>query len=107
MIVTNPDSFHEVRSVLKKNDHVEAVDFSQYNSIPAIYNHAARMVSGEYLLFMSDMIEAAQPDWLTEMVGILERKEVAACSPKLHYEDGTIHFWIEMSVLNIPVGLEL
>lgn len=58
----------------------------------ADYNETAHKDSGEYLLFMSDNVEAAHPEWLTEMVGILERKEVGACSPKLYYEDGTIHY---------------
>ncbi|MGO8881903.1 MAG: glycosyltransferase family 2 protein [Desulfomonilaceae bacterium] len=92
IIVTNPDSLEEARSVLKKNDRVEAVDFDQFHCVSAIYNHSVKDAIGEYLLFMSDRIEAAQPDWLTEMVGVLERKEVAACSPKLYYEDGTIHY---------------
>ncbi|MGA8830984.1 MAG: glycosyltransferase [Desulfomonilaceae bacterium] len=58
----------------------------------ADHNETAHKDSGEYLLFMSDMVEAVHPDWLTEMVGILERKEVAACSPKLYCRDGTIHY---------------
>ncbi len=63
-----------------------------YNNLLATRDRAVCESEGEYLLFMSDMIEAAQSDWLAEMVGVLERKEVAASSPKLYCRDGTIHY---------------
>ena len=62
------------------------------NNLSVMTSCAVKNAIGQYLLFMSDRIEAIQPDWLTEMVGILKRKEVAACSPKLYYEDGAIHY---------------
>lgn len=62
------------------------------NNLSVLTSRAVKNAIGQYLVFMSDRIEAIQPDWLTEMVCILERKEVAACAPKLCYEDGAIHY---------------
>ncbi|MHB8204251.1 MAG: glycosyltransferase, partial [Desulfomonilaceae bacterium] len=60
------------------------------NNLSIMIDRAVRESASDYLLFLSDMVEPVHPDWLTEMVGVLERKEVAACSPKLYCRDGTI-----------------
>ncbi|MDR0499664.1 MAG: glycosyltransferase family 2 protein [Coriobacteriales bacterium] len=56
----------------------------------AINNFAAREAKGDYLLFLNNDIEVVSPDWLQEMLGFAQRKDVAAVGARLLYPDKTV-----------------
>ena len=56
----------------------------------AINNFGAKYAAGEYLLFLNNDVTVITPDWLEEMLGVCQRKEVGAVGVKLLYPDNTI-----------------
>lgn len=56
----------------------------------AINNFGARHAKGEYLLFLNNDVTIITPDWMEELLGICQRKEVGAAGVKLIYPDNTI-----------------
>ena len=45
---------------------------------------------GEYLLFLNNDVTVITPDWIGEMLGVCQRKEVGIVGAKLIYPDNTI-----------------
>ena len=56
----------------------------------SINNFAAEQAKGEYLLFLNNDVEILTPDWMEEMLGICQQKEVSIVGAKLYYPDDTI-----------------
>jgi len=56
----------------------------------AINNFAARQSQGEYLLFLNNDVEVAEPTWLEAMLGHAQRDAVGVVGAKLLYPDRTI-----------------
>ena len=56
----------------------------------AINNYGVRHAKGEYLLFLNNDVTVITEGWLTEMLGMCQRKEVGAVGVKLIYPDNTI-----------------
>ena len=56
----------------------------------AINNYGARYANGEYLLFLNNDVTVITEGWLTEMLGMCQRREVGAVGVKLLYPDDTI-----------------
>lgn len=53
-------------------------------------NFAVRHVRGDYLLFLNNDTEVISPDWIEEMLGHAQRKEVGAVGVKLLFPNNTI-----------------
>jgi ADP-heptose:LPS heptosyltransferase/GT2 family glycosyltransferase len=53
-------------------------------------NRAAAAATGDYLLFMNDDTEVAQPDWLDAMLEHAQRPEVGVVGARLLYPDGKV-----------------
>lgn len=56
----------------------------------ALNNAAAAQAEGDVLLFINDDVEAAAPDWLSELVSQAVRPEIAAVGARLWYPNGTV-----------------
>ncbi len=56
----------------------------------AINNFGVRHAKGDYLLFLNNDVKVIDPDWMSEMLGVCQRKEVGAVGVKLIYPDNTI-----------------
>lgn len=56
----------------------------------ALNNFGARHARGEYFVLMNNDIELMRPDWLAEMLGTCQRKEVGIVGAKLYYPDHTV-----------------
>lgn len=56
----------------------------------AINNFGVTFTKGDYLLFLNNDVEVMSEDWMEELLGHCQRKEVAAVGCKLLYPDGTI-----------------
>ena len=54
----------------------------------AINNYGAKFARGEYLLFLNnDVYGTLGTEWLTEMLGVVQRTDVAAVGARLYYPD--------------------
>ena len=56
----------------------------------AINNFAAKSATGEYFVLLNNDIEVISENWLEEMLGYCQRKEVGIVGAKLYYPDHTI-----------------
>lgn len=56
----------------------------------ALNNFGVRHAKGDYLVLMNNDIELMRPDWLAEMLGTCQRKEVGIVGAKLYYPDHTV-----------------
>ncbi len=59
-------------------------------SFAAICDAGVSASSGEMVLFLSDGVEPVNSDWLTKLVGILQRKDVGCAAPKILFADNLI-----------------
>jgi len=75
---------------LKGDDDVRVLQYNKLFNFSAINNFATKHVSGEYLLFLNNDIEAISDGWLTAMVEQLENPAVGVVGAKLLYLDNTI-----------------
>lgn len=53
-------------------------------------NEAAENAKGDYLVFMDNQCRCYQKDWLEEMLGVAQRKEVGGVGSRVDYTNGTI-----------------
>ncbi len=65
-------------------DIPDAFNWSVFN------NRAARVATGEFLLFLNDDITITQADWLEALLEHAERPEVGIVGPQLLYPDGKV-----------------
>jgi ADP-heptose:LPS heptosyltransferase/GT2 family glycosyltransferase len=65
----------------------KVVSESHVSSWSQCNNCGAAVASGEFLLFLSEDIEAFEPDWLEAMLEHAQRPEVAVVGPLLLYPD--------------------
>ncbi|MHB8253075.1 MAG: glycosyltransferase [Acidiferrobacter sp.] len=66
--------------------HYTSAQFSLSEKI----NQGAELANGEYLVIMNDDIRVISEDWLTLMLGMVQRDGVGAVGPKLLFPDETI-----------------
>lgn len=94
--------------ILVENNSDEASTFSLYEELKSQYrnlrvisyegtfnfskicNYGAQFASGELLLFLNNDTEVISGDWLTRMVGQLQRERVGIVGAKLLYPDDTV-----------------
>jgi|GEM_PF-6995197 len=75
---------------LRKNPQIRIIDYSKPFNIAAIFNMAAKEARGDYLCFMGNDTEPISRDWLSRMVGYMQRPEVGVVGAKLLYPNNTI-----------------
>lgn len=75
---------------LKVHDNIHVVTWEKGFNYSAINNFGAGFAKGEYLLFLNNDVEVISPDWLEEMIGNCQRKEVGITGARLYYPDNTI-----------------
>ncbi|MEB3886324.1 glycosyltransferase [Lyngbya sp. CCY1209] len=56
----------------------------------SLMNRAAAMADGDYILFLNNDTATISPDWLSQMVGYLQIKDVGAVGAKLIFPNQTI-----------------
>lgn len=66
--------------------HYRADSFNLSDKI----NEGVRAAKGEYLVLMNDDIRVISRNWLSLMLGMVQRKGVGVVGPKLLFPDGTI-----------------
>lgn len=75
---------------LSRDPKIRLLRWKKEFNYSAINNYGARAAKGDYLLFLNNDVTVITPDWLEEMLGICQRKEVGAVGVKLIYPDNTI-----------------
>ncbi|GEM_PF-1519716 len=55
-----------------------------------LHNQAVSMLSEELLLFLNNDTEVIHPEWLSQMVGVLQMEGVGAVGARLLYADGSL-----------------
>jgi O-antigen biosynthesis protein len=93
LVVDNDSRKRETRAFLQKLEEEGAARVLRYPhpfNFSAMNNLAARSAGGELLCFLNNDVEAFDPDWLTEMVGLAIQPGVGAVGAKLLYPDNTV-----------------
>lgn len=85
---TSEEIFKYYKEISKKG--VRLLRWKKEFNYSAINNFGAAHAKGEFLLFLNNDVTVITPDWLTELAGICQRKEVGAAGVKLLYPDNTI-----------------
>lgn len=76
--------------VLPNGNPIRLVTWKEGFNYSAINNYGASYAKGEYYVLLNNDIELITPDWLEEMLGNCQRKEVAIVGAKLFYGDSTV-----------------
>lgn len=93
IIVENNSSSSEIfryYKQLSEDPRIHLIRWKKEFNYSAINNFGVRHAKGDYLLFLNNDVKIIDPDWLTEMLGVCQRKEVGAVGAKLIYPDNTI-----------------
>lgn len=69
---------------------VKVVYWEKGFNYSAINNYGVSYAKGDYLLLLNNDVEVITPDWLEEMLGNCQRKEVGIVGVKLYYPDDTV-----------------
>lgn len=79
---------------LQKRENVHVVTWEDSRkrgfNYSAINNFGVTKARGEYLLFLNNDVEILRENWMEEMLGNCQRREVGIVGAKLYYPDDTI-----------------
>lgn len=84
------ETFEYYDFIQKKYSNVHVVYWKKGFNFSAINNFGIQYAKGEYLLLLNNDTEVISENWIEEMLGICERKEVGIVGCKLLYPDDTI-----------------
>lgn len=93
LIVENNSSTEEIFQYYKElsqNPRIRILHWEKEFNYSAINNFAVRHAKGEYLLFLNNDVTVITKGWLSEMLGMCQRKDTGAVGVKLLYPDDTI-----------------
>lgn len=85
---TSEEIFRYYKEISQKG--VRLLRWKKEFNYSAINNFGAAHAKGEFLLFLNNDVTVITSDWLTELAGLCQRKEVGAAGVKLLYPDNTI-----------------
>ncbi|MBQ0059663.1 MAG: glycosyltransferase family 2 protein [Lachnospiraceae bacterium] len=101
-------SYKNVEILIVENNSEEDQTFAYYDSLAdekdirvlryqggfnysAINNFGVREAKGDYLLFLNNDVRGViTPDWISEMLGVCQRKDVGCVGARLYYPNDTI-----------------
>lgn len=76
---------------LSENPKVRLVRWKKPFNYSAINNYGARFARGEYYLFLNNDVRASiSADWLSEMLGVCQRRDVGIVGCRLYYPNNKI-----------------
>ena len=76
---------------LSKDPRVRLIRWKHGFNYSAINNFGVRHAKGEYLLFLNNDVRGdISADWLTEMLGVCQRKDVGAVGARLYYPNNKV-----------------
>ena len=86
---TTDEIFHYYKE-LSEDPKIRLLRWKKEFNYSAINNYGVQHARGEYFLFLNNDVTVITPDWIEEMLGVCQRKEVGAVGVKLIYPDNTI-----------------
>ena len=93
IIVENNSTSDEIFKYYKElsdDPKIRLLRWKKEFNYSAINNYGVRHAKGDYLLFLNNDVTVITEGWLSEMLGMCQRKEVGAVGVKLIYPDNTI-----------------
>jgi GT2 family glycosyltransferase/glycosyltransferase involved in cell wall biosynthesis len=91
IIVTSAGLIEQLRSLAEPiSSRVRFIAFDAPFNFSAKCNAGAQMAGGERIIFLNDDVEAAQRDWIENIIEPLQNQDVGAVAPKLLYPTGRI-----------------
>ena len=84
------DEIFKYYKELSKDPQIRLLRWKKEFNYSAINNFGVRHAKGEYILFLNNDVTIITPQWIEEMLGTCQRKEVGAVGVKLLYPDHTI-----------------
>ena len=84
------ETFAYYEKLHERYPRVRVLTWEKEFNYSSINNFAAEQAKGEYLLFLNNDVEILTPDWMEEMLGICQQKDVSIVGAKLYYPDDTI-----------------
>ena len=76
--------------VKKENERVRVIDYADTFNYSAINNFAVKKARGSILGLINNDIEVISPNWLSEMVSNVVRRDIGCVGAKLYYPNNTI-----------------
>ena len=75
---------------LVKTGRLRIVRYPGSFNYSAIHNFALPYTKGEYLLLLNNDTKVRSGEWMEELLGLCQQKDIGAVGAKLYYPDGTI-----------------
>ncbi len=86
----SPAEMDRLRRLAESDSRVRLVCPAEpFKSSAAAWNRGAAEAAGGYLLFADNALEAVEPAWLEELLGICQQKGVGAVAPLAVHPDGS------------------
>ncbi len=93
IIVENNSTTPEIQDYYRQIDGkkgVRVVVWEREFNYSAINNYGISFAKGDYILCLNNDITVITPDWIEEMLGIVQRREVGIAGARLYFPDDTI-----------------
>lgn len=93
IIVENNSTTDEIFDYYRKiseDPRIHLICWKKEFNYSAINNFGVKNARGEYLLFLNNDVTVITEDWMGELLGVCQRREVGAVGVKLIYPDNTI-----------------
>ena len=87
---TQDDILEYYDEIQNSHENVKVVKFTEPFNYSRVNNFGVANSKGEYLLFLNNDVEVIEPDWMKEMLGYCERKDVGVVGARLLYPDDTV-----------------
>lgn len=85
-----PKTLKWFENIKKKDSRVRVIRYDQPFNYSAINNFGVRQAKGSIIGLVNNDVEVISPDWLTEMLGHVCRKEIGCVGAKLYYGNDTL-----------------
>ncbi len=85
-----PETFEYYKKLESDNSRCKVIYWGEEFNYAAINNFGAKEAKGDYLLLLNNDTEVITPNWIEEMLGYCQRKDVAIVGARLYYPDDTI-----------------
>lgn len=85
-----PNTLEFFEEIQRSSDKVKVVRYAYPFNYSAINNFGVKHATGQIIGLVNNDVEVISPDWLTEMVRHVMRKEIGCVGAKLFYSNGSI-----------------
>lgn len=93
VVIENDSSAEEVfeyYNEIEKDEKITVVRCQKEFNCSKVKNYGIKESNGEYIILLDNDTEIITEDWIQEMLGVCQRKDVGIVGAKLYYPDDTI-----------------